>query len=186
MRTIKLITKTCAALLLVLMTGACTTTTITPELVQKPTSAVDRIAVGDIAIDPQYQQWGYLIAHFRQGLLTGLREGGFSQVIESPSNPGGGAMLLNGRITEVDEGSMAARIIIGFGAGRARTRGVFELKDERDIVQVRFESRKAYSGGAGIGGMDMVSLPTMMTELGQETAKSIIRWSKGQDLEPPD
>lgn len=167
---------------------ACTTTTITPEIVQKPTFKVDRVAVGEISIASQHQRWAYLIPHFRQGLVTELRKPeNFAEVIDPTDKAeGNSTVLLVGQIMEVDEGSAAARILIGFGAGRARARGVFEIRDSKNVMLARFESGKAYSGGAGIGGFDMVSFPTLVSELGQETAKSIIRWSKGEQLQPSD
>ena len=95
------------------------------------------------------------------------------------------AIVVSGKLTEIDKGSTAARWIIGFGAGRAIARGTFEIKDAGGATLARFESRKAYSGGAGIGGANLLDMDDLVRKLGEETANSLIRWSNGEPLEPP-
>lgn len=46
-------------------------------------------------------------------------------------------------------------------------------------------NRQAYSGGAGIGGASFVSMEQLLSELGETTAGSVVRWSKGEPLQPP-
>ena len=100
---------------------------------------------------------------------------------------GGGAAwhmgIVSGTITEIDRGSAAARFIIGFGAGRAIARGTFEIHVASGLTLAKFESRKSYSGGAGIGGADMVSMKELVQQLGAETANVVTRWTKGQRLD---
>jgi hypothetical protein len=74
----------------------------------------------------------------------------------------------------VDEGSAAARFIIGFGAGRAKARGIFEIHDSNGVALARFEAREAYSGGAGIGGASFVSMEQLLSKLGESTVKSVV------------
>lgn len=62
---------------------------------------------------------------------------------------------------------------------------MFEIADAQGITLTRFSGRKAYSGGVGIGGFDMLDMDELMSELGVATAESVIRWSKGESLEPP-
>lgn len=171
-----------AALLLV---AGCTTTTITPELVTKPSQTYATVAVGEISM--QGDLWKNLIPHFEAGLVKGLRE---SKVFAKTVAPGEStlppeALIVSGKIINVDEGSAAARFIIGFGAGRAKARGIFEIHDSNGVALARFEAREAYSGGAGIGGASFVSMEQLLSKLGESTAKSVVRWSQGKPLQPP-
>ena len=95
------------------------------------------------------------------------------------------SILLSGKITEVDKGSKALSFIIGFGAGKAHASGLFRIRDDSGDVLAKFESREAYSGGAGIGGVDLLDVDDLMQRLGEETANSVIRWSQGGSLKPP-
>ena len=171
---------------IVVLLGACTTTTITPELVRPaPEQNIDTVVVAELTSEDELLE--LYIPHLRQGLVARLREAGdFREVIVgsvSPAPPA--AIVVSGKLTEIDKGSTAARWIIGFGAGRAIARATFEIKDAGGATLARFESRKAYSGGAGIGGANFLDMDDLVRKLGEETANSLIRWSNGEPLEPP-
>ncbi len=171
---------------IVVLLGACTTTTITPELVQPaPEQKIDTVVVADLTSENDILN--LYIPHLRQGLVARLREvEDFREVIVGSANSAPpAAIVISGKLTEIDKGSTAARWIIGFGAGRAIARATFEIKDAGGATLARFESRKAYSGGAGIGGADFLEMEDLVQELGEETANSLIRWSNGEPLEPP-
>ena len=165
--------------------GACTTTTITPEFVQPAKQSVHTVVVGDITTSEEL--WQFYIPHIRHGLINKLNESeAFEEVLASaPEMMPPGAVLITGQLTEIDKGSAAARWIIGFGAGRAKARGEFMISDDAGLMLARFQSWKAYSGGAGIGGAGFVDMEDLAEQLGQETAGSVIRWSRGEALEPP-
>jgi hypothetical protein len=165
--------------------GACTTTTITPEVVTAPPQSYDTIVIREIEATDELVETR--LPYFRAGLVGGLREAdAFPNIVESDTDPVPmSGISLTGRITEVDKGSKALRFIIGFGAGRAKAAGSFELHDAEANLLAKFESRKAYSGGAGIGGFDFLDMDELLEELGQETAGVVIRWSKGEPLHPP-
>ncbi len=166
--------------------GACTTTTITPELVRPaPEPKIDTVVVAELTSADALL--ALYIPHLRQGLVARLREAGnFREVIVgSASLVPPAAIIVSGKLTEIDKGSTAARWIIGFGAGRAIARATFEIKDAGGATLARFESRKAYSGGAGIGGANFLDMDDLVRKLGEETANSLIRWSNGEPLEPP-
>ncbi len=179
----------CFAMLVAL--GACTATTVTPEFVQPSETKVERVAIGEIEAEDEL--WQLYISHFRVGLASKLRGShAFLEVLddvevtedgkaELPSD----AVLITGTLTEMDKGNAAARWIIGFGAGRAKARGRFQISDTQGEALARFQTWKAYSGGAGIGGASFVSMEDLAQELGEETAASVIRWSRGKPLEPP-
>ena len=171
---------------IVVLLGACTTTTITPELVQSaPEQKIDTVVVADLTSEDELLD--LYIPHLRQGLVARLREAGdFREVIVGSASPvPPAAIVVSGKLTEIDKGSTAARWIIGFGAGRAIARATFEIKDAGGATLARFESRKAYSGGAGIGGANFLDMDDLVRKLGEETANSLIRWSNGEPLEPP-
>ncbi|RMD62325.1 MAG: DUF4410 domain-containing protein [Alphaproteobacteria bacterium] len=167
-----------------LLLSACTTTTIEPTLVTKPMRVYDTVFIGDI--DSSEKIWQGRLPYFREGLVDKLHEAGlFTQVSDTvPETLPESAILVSGTVTEVDKGNKALRFLIGFGAGRARVEGNFAIADKSGVL-ARFTSAKAYSGGAGIGGIDMMDMDELMTALGEVTAESIIRWSKGESLEPP-
>ncbi len=171
---------------IVVLLGACTTTTITPELVQPaPEQKIDTVVVAELTSEDELLE--LYIPHLRQGLVARLREAeDFKEVIVGSASPAPpAAIVLSGKLTEIDKGSTAARWIIGFGAGRAIARATFEIKDAGGATLARFESRKAYSGGAGIGGANLLDMDDLVRKLGEETANSLIRWSNGEPLEPP-
>ena len=171
---------------IVVLLGACTTTTITPELVQPaPEQKIDTVVVAELTSEDELLE--LYIPHLRQGLVARLREAeGFREVIVGSASPAPpAAIVVSGKLTEIDKGSTAARWIIGFGAGRAIARATFEIKDAGGAILARFESRKAYSGGAGIGGANLLDMDDLVRKLGEETANSLIRWSNGEPLEPP-
>jgi hypothetical protein len=60
---------------------------------------------------------------------------------------------------------------------------LFEVADQDGKVLTKFHSRKAYSGGAGIGGFDLVDMQDLARKLGEDTAESIVRWSLTGKLE---
>ena len=169
---------------LIVVTG-CTTTTITPALVSKPSQTYSTVAVGEITLKGEL--WQNLVPHFRQGMITAFRESeAFANTVAlDEGTPPPGAIIVSGEINQVDEGNAAARVIIGFGAGRAKARGNFEIRDTDGVELARFEARQAYSGGAGIGGFSLLSMEQLLTKLGEATAESVIRWSKGEPLQPP-
>jgi len=164
---------------------SCTTTTITPEFVQAPTRDYDKVVISDIGVADEL--WEARLPYLRRALVAKLREDEkFAEVIDPAPNPvPKDAIVISGKVTEFDKGDKALRFIIGFGAGRAKAAGLFSIHDAQGMILAQFESRKAYSGGAGIGGFDMIDMDELMQKLGEETAQSIIRWAKGEPLEPP-
>lgn len=165
--------------------SSCTTTTITPEVVNAPKRDYHKVVIRDIGATDQL--WESRLPYLRRALVAKLREN--EQITEvfdpAPEAVPEDAIVISGDVTEIDKGNKALRFIIGFGAGRSKAAGTFSIHDAQGTVLARFESRKAYSGGAGIGGFDMLDMDEMMEELGEETALSIIRWTKGEPLEPP-
>lgn len=164
------------------LSAACTTTTITPEVAELPSLRVEVIAVGEVSsADPLWQ--GQLL-YFRRALVERLREAETgARILEpGPETLGRGTIRLSGTITEVDKGNRFLRNVVGFGAGRARIAGVFEIHDGTGTLLARFESRKAYAGGFGLRGPSFLDMDDLAEKLGQETADTVVKWLRGVPL----
>ncbi len=175
------------ALVLALVVAGCTTTTIKPQVLHKPAATYDAVIVGDLKIDGEL--WQHLLPHFRHAMVQKLRESkAFGKVLVAKKNLSPVAppssVVVSGRITKIDKGSAAARILIGFGAGRAKAQGEFTIRDYAGNTLVKFGAVESYSGGAGIGGWTMVEMEELVERLGTSTAETVARWSKGENLEP--
>ncbi len=171
----------------VLVLAGCTTTTIEPQVLQKPAGAYDAVIVGDLKIEGEL--WQHLLPHFRHEMVQKLRQSkAFGKVVVVKKTPAPAAqkssIVVSGRITEIDKGSAAARILIGFGAGRAKVRGKFTIRDNAGNTLAKFGAAESYSGGAGIGGWTMIQMEELLQRLGASTAETVVRWSKGEDLKP--
>jgi hypothetical protein len=101
----------------------------------------------------------------------------------APNPPQAGLLLTSGKVTEIDKGSTALRFLIGFGAGRARMAGEFKLADASGATVAQFSVSKEYSGGAGIGGADLVDMDTLATQLGEAAASVIVDWNQRGTLQ---
>jgi hypothetical protein len=127
------------------------------------------------------------VVYFRRGFTRRLEETkAFATVVDAaPTASLPAALVVSGRITEIDKGSRAARLLIGFGAGRQRVQGSFEITDAQGKSLAKFDAAKAYSGGAGIGGGDFLDMDELMEKFGTETADAVVRWTKGGKLDGP-
>jgi Domain of unknown function (DUF4410) len=168
-----------------LATSGCANTTITPAQAVKPTQAYDTVTLGEVSVSDAL--WAPYVLYFRKGFDEQLPKEGLTKATEpAPDAPPATAISVSGRLTEVGKGDRALRLIIGFGAGRETAQGNFEIRDGQGSVLARFESREAYSGGAGIGGNDFLDAEDLVQRLGGDTAKAVARWTRGQALDGPD
>jgi hypothetical protein len=166
-----------------LLLGACTTTTINPVAVQKPAEHYQNIAVGEVTAKDVL--WNTYAIELRRALIAAMiKSKKFAQVLDPPPQPlPPSTILLTGQVTEADKGDAALRWIIGLGAGRAHLSGDFQLVDAANNVVAHFSTRKAYSGGAGIGGAGFVDMDDLAKQAGEETASAIAKWSETGELE---
>ena len=188
MKSIRLLRRTAFAAVVLVVGGltACTTSMLEPEMVEGPAEQYKTVAVGDITVlEPR---WDYLVPLFRHALVQRLSEDEGVQIVldPAPEQLPGATILVTGKLTEVDRGNAALRALIGFGAGRARVRGVFEIHSDHGTQLVKFESGKAYSGGMGIGGFSLVDMEDLIDKFGAETAVRLIQWSQGEGLDLPE
>lgn len=173
------------ATLALLATSGCANTTITPAEAIKPTQTYDTVTLGEVSVSDAL--WAPYVLYFKKGFTEQLPKEGLTKAAEPAADPlPTNAISVSGRLTEVDKGDRALRLIIGFGAGRETAQGSFEIRDGQGSVLARFESREAYSGGAGIGGGDFLDAEDLVQRLGEDTAKAVARWTRGQALDGPD
>lgn len=170
-----------------LVLAGCTNTTIKPQVMQKPAGTYDAVVVGDLKIEGEL--WQHLLPHFRHAMVQKLRESkAFGKVLVAKKNSSlvvpPSSVVVSGRITKIDKGSATARILIGFGAGRAKAKGEFTIRDSAGNTLVKFGAEESYSGGAGIGGWTIIQMEELVERLGASTAETVARWSKGEDLKP--
>ena len=168
-----------------LLTTSCTSTRITPEVVKAAPKTYQNVAIGEIGVVDELWEGG--LPFLRRGLKERLQEkGGFAAILDPvPDTLPSNTLIVKGQVKKVKKGSKALRALIGFGAGSASAAGNFELYDDDGTQLVKFQSKKAYAGGAGIGGFDLVDMDDLMQKLGKETADTIIRWTKGEPLVTP-
>ena len=164
-------------LLLAILAG-CTGTTVRPSNTQQIVPKTYTVAVvGEITANDEL--WHAYTIEARRQLISELNESqAFSQILESAPPPGGHAVIVTGQITAVDKGSMAARMLVGLGAGRAHITAEFQLKDSSGASLGTYSVRKTYAGGAGIGGIGFLDMDDLAQKLGNEAADSLADWAK--------
>jgi uncharacterized protein DUF4410 len=169
-----------AALLLVV---GCSTASMTSTKVEKPTRTYTAVALGQLTAANDAS--GAPVSYFRLGFTRRLQElKGFDTILDPATEPlPPDAFVVSGQILEMSEGSRAARLLVGFGAGSARLRANFEIRDATGKVLAQFEGNKSYAGDLGIGGIDAADMNVLMSKFGAETAQAVWRWSRGQSLE---
>jgi hypothetical protein len=93
------------------------------------------------------------------------------------------SIVLNGKITEIEKGSAAARFWVGMGAGQQRAQGEFVVHDADGTRLTSFTARKSYLGGLGIGGGDMMKMEDLLDQLGQLVAETTDKWLRGEKID---
>jgi len=171
----------CAAVLL--SAAACTTVTITPQGAVTPppnVQAYRTVVVGNV--DAKDAQFAYMEPAFREGLVRRLNElKAFDAISDNPPTPPGpNTLVVTATLTDVDKGDEALRIFVGMGAGRERGAALVTVKSNDGTTLGSFEVRKAYSGGAGIGGAGFIDIEDLMKQVGEQAAQSVVDWSQGK------
>jgi hypothetical protein len=117
--------------------------------------------------------------------VTTLEQNGpFKEVIAlSAEQPvPAGALVVDGKFITIDPGSRTKRYFVGFGAGKSSVKVAGTVKDASGRTLATFEQRRI--GAMGLGGGD--SLGKLMTDsknIGEDIAKFIARWARGDSLE---
>jgi hypothetical protein len=170
---------------LLLLTAACTTVEVTPQALQAPTHTYRTVVLARVGSqDPAFT---YVEPFFREGFVRRLNElkafesvsdASASQAAAGPTSPD--AILVTAILTNVDKGDGALRFFIGMGAGRERVAAQLDIQGPDGRSLGRFEARKAYSGGMGIGGGSFFDIEDLTKQLGEQAAQSLVDWSQGK------
>ncbi len=165
-----------------LLASACTTVTVTPEAIAPPTQQYHTIIIG--LLEAKNPDLGHLNSYFQEGLIRRLHElKAFDTITEAPGAPGApNTLSVSGTVTEADHGDTALRMLVGFGAGREHVTADLELKDNTGKVLGHLQIRKAYSGGAGIGGAGFIDMEDLTKQVGEQAAQTLLDWSRGKDV----
>ena len=178
--------QTFSLLLVSLIAVACTSTSFVKEDIKPPPKKYSAVVVGEIeAADPKVTN---LVPFFREALIKRLREekGIVSVIDDAKGSPDTDAFIIVGKLTEMDLGSAAARIIIGFGAGQQKLKGRFEMRAHDGTMLVKYSSSENYAGGAGIGGFGSLALEELAQKFGDSTGAAVARWARGESLDQSD
>lgn len=171
----------CILLAIATISGACAFATVKPATVTAPPQKYHSIVIGEVVgekVSPE------LKAKFVNALKEKLVSAQAFDVValSGQDDAPGPRVILTSTITEFDEGSGALRVLIGFGAGRAKVTGAFRLADEKqDLAQ--FSATRTYAGGLGIGGAGFVSMEELLNRLAATAAESVQKWARGEPLE---
>ena len=158
--------------------SGCAATNITPAMIQSAEHSYPVAVVGDVGVnDTLWQNYGVEV---QRALASKLMESmSFAQVSAGDASPPVmNVVLITGKVTEVDKGNVAARWIIGFGAGAAHLSAEFQIARPDGSVIGKFTVRKTYAGGAGLGGANLLDMDDLATQAGEESAKVIATWTK--------
>ena len=93
-----------------------------------------------------------------------------------------GALVVEGKFVTLDPGSRAKRYFAGFGAGKSSVKVAGAVKDSTGRTLATFEQKRI--GAMGFGGGD--SLGKLMSDsrsIGEDIAKFLARWARGDSLD---
>jgi uncharacterized protein DUF4410 len=143
----------------------------------KPTAlALGELEVCDVRLsDPEQQA---MARAFQNGVQKWCAEHKSLELlknVDATSLPRS-AILLEGKITEIEKGSGGARFWVGMGAGQQRAMGDFTVRGPEGAILTSFRARKSYLGGQGIGGWDMQKLEDLIGQLGELAAETTEKW----------
>ena len=171
-----------AILLAALMATGCTTVTVTPESAQAPTQTYGAVDLTSVKVSDS--EFAYLGPFFQKAFIRRLGElNGFSNVSDGPADPNATKtkmIYVDATLTKVDKGDAALRWLVGMGAGREHVTAQVHLMDASGKAIGEFKVRKAYSGGAGIGGAGFLDIEDLTQQVGEQCAQTLVDWSQGK------
>jgi len=171
------------ALLALFLAAGCTFGGVTPISVAPPPGRPTVLVLGEIEVSNPV--WASAPLQFRSRAYDWLTKNpSFDKVLtETPAESIAESITLTGAITELDEGSAALRFFVGMGAGQAQAKGEFRILGPDGTELVRFQARRSYLGGAGIGGGGLLDMDELIRRLGESVAEMTVHWSRGEPLD---
>jgi hypothetical protein len=94
----------------------------------------------------------------------------------------GGALIVEGNFVQLDPGSRTKRYFAGFGAGKSSVKVTGAVKDPAGKTLATFEQRRIGSMGMA-GGDSLGKLMSDSRSIGEDIAKFLARWARGENLE---
>jgi len=166
-----------------LFAAGCTTVTVTPQSAQAPSETYGAVDLTSVKVDAV--EFGYLGPFFQKAFIRRLDElKAFSNVSDGPVDPNATkTIFVTVKLTNVDKGSAALRMLVGMGAGREHVTAEVKLTDASGKSIGEFKVRKAYSGGYGIGGFGFLDIEDLTQQVGEQCAQSLVDWSQGKVIE---
>lgn len=171
-------------LVVIVLAAGCTFGGVTPiSVAPSPTTRPTTLIIGEF--QASNAAWSSAPLHFRGRAYDWLAKNpSFDKVLtEPPAEPSADSITLTGTITELDEGSAALRFLVGMGAGQAQAKGEFRILGPDGAELVRFQARRSYLGGAGIGGAGLVDMDELVRRLAEAVAQMTVNWSRGEPLD---
>ncbi len=170
------------SLLLALGAAGCETRTVVPQTDKADIYPYTTVVVGDIT--PLYPEWKRLVRLYKEGLAQRLRESGaFEQVLyPAPVVLPQDAVVVEGVIDGMDEGSEFLRMLIASNASRATVQGQFRFVDASDTTLAEFRQERVSDSDNFRD--DQIYMEDLVGALGRDTATIMVRWSRGRGLEP--
>jgi hypothetical protein len=95
--------------------------------------------------------------------------------------PASDALVVDGKFTEMDPGSRAKRYLVGFGAGKSGVTVSGAVKAADGKLLAEFEQRRVGVMGVA-GGNSLDKLTSDTKDIGEDLAKFLSAWAKGQKL----
>ena len=170
------------SLLVALAAAGCQTRTVAPAADRAVKRSYTTVVVGDIT--PLYPEWKRLVRFYKEGLAQKLTESeAFDRVLyPAPVSLPADAIVVEGVIDGVDEGSEFIRMLIANNASRATVQGQFRVVDGSDRMLAEFRQERVSDGSTVHD--DQIYVEDLAGQFGRDTAAVVIRWSRGQELEP--
>ena len=93
-----------------------------------------------------------------------------------------GALVVEGKFVTLDPGSRTKRYFAGFGAGKSSVKVVGAVKDSTGRTLATFEQRRIGSMGMA-GGDSLGKLMSDSRSIGEDIAKFLAKWARGDSLQ---
>ena len=104
------------------------------------------------------------------------------QVSKTGEPTPGGTLLVEGKFVQLDPGSRTKRYFAGFGAGKSSVKVSGTVKDSTGLTLATFQQRRIGSMGMG-GGDSLGKLMSDSRSIGEDIAKFLAKWARGEGLE---
>ena len=104
------------------------------------------------------------------------------RVLKADETAPDGALVVEGKFVTLDPGSRTKRYFAGFGAGKSSVKVVGAVKDSTGRTLATFEQRRIGSMGMG-GGDSLGKLMSDSRSIGEDIAKFLAKWARGDSLQ---